>query len=1005
MSIFKYLTISHLQKVLAALDVRFLGINNEINSKANSSDVLTKTNTAFYTPSNNYHPATKKYVDDVSQPKDLIVTIDDEYDWDTGNTTYSTDKTFTEVLNAMNNDVSVYFVEAGSPNFYSKRAYKYDDNVIYVEWNWGHHTYVFTSSGVYAFPDEIAMLHPDVYTFIGGDESEVYGDSQLYGQATSAHNKGDLLWVKHDVANTINLYVAKENIAVGDQFGADSVHGNLRQITIEDYIKDNGNFIVTITSTTVNDVTTYSADKTFTEITEAYESGKNCIVREQSNIYVLSLMASTGCCFTNAYANNNFNRSAYKTISISNSNVVTVYNKPFLTTDGTHNVYSNKKLIASVNGNFNTTPTTGSLTYSTTAYKAYDKDDLFWKDNTTLAKATTNIASGNTLTENTNYVSTTISDELKDIRSTHLSKTNTTAYTPTADYHPATKKYVDDAVSAGGTQSDWNENDTTSSSYIQNRTHYKTSLGYDLHLNLFPYIFSLDDIYQETFTVGNETISAYAISYFYFNNSDIYDESYFPTNTIDDFDLSLSSSILVVDGVSQTLNHIISRNNSYFATDVIFAYNNEYVVVITNSSIIVFHSTNSVPTSSLTYDLKLSNEIFEYNTLDNRYLNGELIIKGPGIKSEIFNGLTYEYGFPSKEILGNYSHIEGEASGSIFTDIYLSGQAGSTTYSLQYFNFDRYGDVIFNKELYAYEDNIEVPQPTGIYITSYSSSDGTITLSSTLNADSDISDYNYYLPLPLMYAGSDGHAEGKNTYASGYVSHAEGYETVASGQSSHAEGNLTIASGNNSHTEGQNTTASSNCSHAEGSSTVASNSCSHAEGNQTTSSGYSAHSEGCYTTASGSYSHAEGYSTKASGDYSHAEGYYTTAQRRSQHVFGEYNILDTGGSSTYTKGTYIEIVGKGTSSSARSNARTLDWSGNEVLAGKLTVGVAPTNDMDVATKKYVDDNAGGGGSSTLVDLTDTTISSPTNGQVLMYNSTSGKWENTTLPIYNGGVSS
>lgn len=41
----------------------------------------------------------------------------------------------------------------------------------------------------------------------------------------------------------------------------------------------------------------------------------------------------------------------------------------------------------------------------------------------------------------------------------------------------------------------------------------------------------------------------------------------------------------------------------------------------------------------------------------------------------------------------------------------------------------------------------------------------------------------------------------------------------------------------------------------------------------------------------------------------------------------------------------------------------------------------------------------------LSGLTDTNISSPTNGQVLMYNSTSGKWENTTLPIYNGGVGS
>ena len=36
---------------------------------------------------------------------------------------------------------------------------------------------------------------------------------------------------------------------------------------------------------------------------------------------------------------------------------------------------------------------------------------------------------------------------------------------------------------------------------------------------------------------------------------------------------------------------------------------------------------------------------------------------------------------------------------------------------------------------------------------------------------------------------------------------------------------------------------------------------------------------------------------------------------------------------------------------------------------------------------------GGGGSSTLAGLTDVDISSPTNGQTLIYNATSGKWEN------------
>ena len=43
-------------------------MDTTIGNKANTSDVLTKTNTTSYTPTANYHPATKKYVDDaVSQ--------------------------------------------------------------------------------------------------------------------------------------------------------------------------------------------------------------------------------------------------------------------------------------------------------------------------------------------------------------------------------------------------------------------------------------------------------------------------------------------------------------------------------------------------------------------------------------------------------------------------------------------------------------------------------------------------------------------------------------------------------------------------------------------------------------------------------------------------------------------------------------------------------------------------------------------------------------------------
>lgn len=209
------------------------------------------------------------------------------------------------------------------------------------------------------------------------------------------------------------------------------------------------------------------------------------------------------------------------------------------------------------------------------------------------------------------------------------------------------------------------------------------------------------------------------------------------------------------------------------------------------------------------------------------------------------------------------------------------------------------------------------------------------------------------------------HSEDEN-YSLGESAVAEGHGTKASGQASHAEGWQTEASGNFSHTEGEGTSATAPSAHSEGDGSVASGWQSHAEGYNTTASNRSAHSEGNGTLASGEISHAEGYMTEASGDYSHAEGIETKATGEAQHVFGKYNIADTG---------YLEIVGNGRkvrnpitgqTSTVRSNARTLDQFGNETLAGKLTVGADPVEDMDVATKQYVDDHAGGGAGGILL---------------------------------------
>ena len=133
---------------------------------------------------------------------------------------------------------------------------------------------------------------------------------------------------------------------------------------------------------------------------------------------------------------------------------------------------------------------------------------------------------------------------------------------------------------------------------------------------------------------------------------------------------------------------------------------------------------------------------------------------------------------------------------------------------------------------------------------------------------------------------------------------------------------------------GYDVEASGYASHAEGSKTTASGDYSHAEGSTTTASGVNSHAEGDYTTASGASSHAEGYGSKASSQF--------------QHVQGKYNIEDKDRK-------YAHIVGNGAGDAKRSNAHTLDWQGNAWYSGKVTTGAAPVEDMDLTTKKYVDD--------------------------------------------------
>ena len=236
--------------------------------------------------------------------------------------------------------------------------------------------------------------------------------------------------------------------------------------------------------------------------------------------------------------------------------------------------------------------------------------------------------------------------------------------------------------------------------------------------------------------------------------------------------------------------------------------------------------------------------------------------------------------------------------------------------------------------------------------------------------------------------GSGSHAEGGGgslylnstnytSEASGTYSHAEGECTRASGEGAHSEGYNTMATQQGAHSEGNQTQANGYYSHAEGNQSIASNSAAHAEGYRTIASGYNSHVEGYYSSSSGSYSHAEGYYTNAEGSGAHAEGKYTKANGKYTHASGLYNATmqdaptwvantlykvgdcvkynnnyykckeeNSDASFTSSHWSYIDldtlqafVVGNGTSSTEayRSNAMTLDWSGDLHLGRELYI--------------------------------------------------------------------
>ena len=184
--------------------------------------------------------------------------------------------------------------------------------------------------------------------------------------------------------------------------------------------------------------------------------------------------------------------------------------------------------------------------------------------------------------------------------------------------------------------------------------------------------------------------------------------------------------------------------------------------------------------------------------------------------------------------------------------------------------------------------------------------------------------------------------------------------------------------------------------------------------------------------------------TMSVGASSFAHGFGVSTATVGQAVFGSLNDEDSKKAFIIGNGYVSNVRGSGDPEYIRSNAMSIDWCGNQELAGKLSLGAGPKSSDDAvrltdlgttiaplfsALSTYaVDDyviyegvlykcdtavttagdfdpsdwsavrivtemGSGGGGSTTLAGLSDVSIVSATDGQVLTYDSANSKWKN------------
>lgn len=302
-------------------------------------------------------------------------------------------------------------------------------------------------------------------------------------------------------------------------------------------------------------------------------------------------------------------------------------------------------------------------------------------------------------------------------------------------------------------QSDWNQNDKTSSDYVKNRTHYDSR------------IFESKTYTFDGNMEGKEIVQV--------------EEGRFYVKLSDDISITklVDGTIAVYDNGGGFSEIITEKSPIDQATELVYYFRSYPIMVVLEdtefdgmsltkgiwSTCSLDGDTPVYYTKKLNYNALISGELHK---LDNKYLD-VIGACGTGQGAEIFN--EYE---GKNTASGDYSHSEG----------YNTTASGKDSHAEGYWTTAS-GD--------------------------YSHAEG---LDATASGEGSHAEGGQ-----LTASGNYSHAEGWNTRASGQGSHAEGAHTDASGHYSHTEGYSTIASAYYSHAEGRGTHATCIYQHTQGS--------------------------------------------------------------------------------------------------------------------------------------------------------------------------------------------